>query len=201
MVSFELKRGSSLDSMIPLYTKQAVNFLERNAPLKHMEEWVTVELQPGDQVIDFVWAFRSWKFLRRDDGCGNWFYLQKRDPREETSVDGPTTPETYSQIGMRYIRFDSRWTGPDTLTMQGIVYKFSDWQTTRPDFRHFLLDQASDLLLFQTMLRIAGSVKDPRLDQMYRPQRDEALKAYFSMDTDAEYEGSEDAMVYGGIYS
>jgi hypothetical protein len=51
------------------------------------------------------------------------------------------------------------------------------------------------------MIRISASIKDPRLAQQYQPMRDEALKAYFSMDSDAQYEGSDDAMVYGGIYS
>jgi hypothetical protein len=200
MVSFELRRGTSSDSQIPNYTKQAVEFLETNAPMKWMEEWVNVGLEPGDQVIDFNWEFRNWKFLRRDDGSGGWFYLQKRDPREEQTTAGPTLPETYSQIGMRYVRFDSKWQGPGDLLMEGMVYKFSDWQTTRPDYRHFLLDKGSGLLLYQTMLRIAASVKDPRLDSQYRPLRDEALKAFFSMDTDAQYEGSQDEIVYGGIY-
>ena len=200
MVSFELKRGSSLDSQIPMYVKQAVNFLERNAPLKYMEEWVTLKLEPNDQVVDFVWSFRSWKFLRYEQDT-EWFYLQKRDPREEITPSGPTTPTKYSQIGVRYLRMNAPWRGPGDLVLEGIVYKFTDWQTTQPDFRHFLLEQASDLLMFQTMLRIGASIRDGRLDPAYRPLRDEALKTFMSMDSDAEYEGSDDdTMVYGGIY-
>jgi hypothetical protein len=201
MVSFELKRGTSLDSQIPLYVKQAVNFLERNSPLKYMEEWVTLKLELNDQIVDFVWSFRSWKFLRYAQDA-EWFYLQKRDPREEFTPAGPTVPTKYSQIGMRYLRLNAPWRGPGNLELEGIVYKFSDWQTTRPDFRHFLLEQASDLLLYQTMLRIGASIKDSRVDALYRPLRDEALKTFLSMDTDAEFEGStDDTMVYGGIYS
>jgi hypothetical protein len=201
LVSFELKRGASLDSWIPLYVKQAVNFLERNAPLKYMEEWVTLKMEPNDQIVDFIWAFRNWKFLRYAQDT-EWFYLQKRDPREELTPAGPTTPTKYSQIGVRYLRLNAPWRGPGNLLLEGIVYKFSDWQTTRPDFRHFLLEQASDLLLFQTMMRIGAGIRDNRLDPLYRPLRDEALKTFMGMDTDAEYDGStDDTMVYGGIYS
>jgi hypothetical protein len=165
-----------------------------------MESWVVIELEPGDQFVDMIWPVRSWKFLRRNEG-GEWFYLQKRDPREEQTSEGPVLPETYTQIGMTQIKFDSIWRGTEALPMEGMFYRFSDWQSTRPEFRHFLLDQASDLLLYQTMIRISASIKDPRLAQQYQPMRDEALKAYFSMDSDAQYEGSDDAMVYGGIYS
>lgn len=201
MVSFELKRGTALDGWIPAYVKQSVNFLERNAPLKYMEEWVTIQLEPLDQIVDMVWAFRNWKFLRYD-ASGEFVYLQKRDPREEISPAGPTAPTKYSQIGVRYIRFNAPWRGNSLLTLEGIVYKFSDWQTTRPDFRHFLLEQASDLLLYQTMLRISASIKNANMDAQYRPLRDEALKTFMSMDTDSEFEGGyDDTMVYGGIYS
>lgn len=200
MVSFEVKRGSSLDVWIPAYVKQAVNFLERNAPLKYMEEWVTLQLEPNDQIVDMVWAFRNWKFLRYS-ADGEWTYLQKRDPREEITPDGPTAISKYSQIGMRYIRFNAPWRGTGNLHLEGIVFKFSDWQQTRPDFRHFLLEQASDLLLYQTMIRIAASIKNPNMTSQYQPLRDEALKTFMSMDTDAEFEGSDsDTMVYGGIY-
>lgn len=200
MVSFELKRGTSQDAMIPAYVKQAVSFLERNAPLKYMEEMVMVQLEPGDQLVDFVWSFRNWRYLRYD-ADGEWCYLQKRDPREELTPAGPEAPTRYSQIGMRYIRFNAPWRGTTNLPLEGIVYKFTDWQTTRPDFRHFLLEFGSDLLLYQTMLRIGVAIKDPRLDALYRPVRDEALKTFMSMDTDAEFDGStDDTMVYGGIY-
>ena len=200
LVSFELKRGTSLDSQIPLYVKQSVNFLERNTPLKYMEEWVTLTLEPGDQIVDFVWAFRSWKFLRYAQDA-EWFYLSKRDPREELTPGGPSVPTKYSQVGVRYIRFNAPNQSSQNLALEGIVYKFSDWQTTRPDFRHFLLEQASDLLLYQTMMRIGVSIKDPRMAEMYKPMRDEALQTFLNMDTDSEYEGSgDDTMEYGGIY-
>jgi hypothetical protein len=201
MVSFEVKRGTALDAWIPAYVKQAVNFLERNAPLKYMEEWVTLQLEPNDQIVDMVWAFRNWKFLRYPQNS-EWTYMQKRDPREEITPGGPTTPTKYSQIGVRYIRLNAPWRGPGNLYLEGIVYKFSDWQTTKGDFRHFLLEQASDLLLYQTILRIAASIKNANMAAQYQPLRDEALKTFLSMDTDSEFEGSDsDTMVYGGIYS
>src|SRR5262245_58926689 len=118
MVSFEVRRGSALDGMIPAYVKQSVNFLERNWPLKYMESWAVIELDVGDQFVDMVWPVRKLKFLRRDNG-GDWFYLQKRDPREEQTVEGPATPETYSQIGMTQLKFDSVWKGPAPLPMEG----------------------------------------------------------------------------------
>jgi hypothetical protein len=82
-----------------------------------------------------------------------------------------------------------------------MVYKYSDWQQTKADFRHYLLDVASDLLLYQTMLRIASSIKDTRLRDMYLPLREDALKTVMNADQDAEYgEARDDHMEYTGIY-
>ena len=85
--------------------------------------------------------------------------------------------------------------------MQGIVYRYTDWQTTRHDFRHFLLDHGADLLLYQSMLRIAVAVKDMRQREMYLPMRDEALTTFMNADQDAEYgDARQDFMAYKGIY-
>ena len=222
LVSFELRRGTVLDAYIPLWVKQGVQMLERNTAMKYMEEWVNIRLQPGDQTIDFVWAFRNWRFLRYAAGA-EWYYLKKQDPRnEKVNSAGPgsvvvypqndpmLTPAKYnqpqqysmtrfSQIGMRYIRFNTPWGGPSDVLLEGIVYKYSDWQTTKPDFRHYLLDQASDLVLFASMVRIAAAIKDTRLRDQYGPMRDEALKTLLNADQDAEYgEAQEDFIEYGG---
>src|SRR5262245_12693570 len=211
LVSFELKRGSALDAMIPIYTKQAVSFLERNWPLKYMEEWCYITLNPGDQVVDMIWAFRNCRFLRYPSG-GVWKYLNKQSPEAEVSVPGGPSSQTqsvppqscldkYFQIGMRYVRFNVPWNGTSKVQLEGIIYKFSDWQTTKSDYRSFLLDKGSDLLLYQAMLRICASRRYPRLIELYQPLRDEALKTFMNMDQDAEFEGSEDDVQYGGIYS
>lgn len=207
MISFELKRGTALDAMIPLYVKQAVNFLERGHPLKYMEEWVQINLAAGDQVVDMVWAFRNFRFLRRDSE-GKWLYLAKKDSMDEVhsgGIDDGTGHDqmlnAYSQIGMRYVRFNVKWQGQANLYLEGIIYKMSDWQTSRPDYRHFLLEQASDLLIYQTMMRIGASIRDPRLVEGYKPLRDEALQTLMNMDQDAEYAGRVDSMYYGGIYN
>jgi hypothetical protein len=222
LISFELRRGTALDAYIPLWTKQAVQLLERNAPMKYMEEFCSIKLTPGDQTIDFVWAFRNWRFLRYVAGA-EWQYVKMQDPRNEKVIASGTgsvvvypqndpmltpalpaqgTPiQHFSQIGMRYVRFERPWPGPSNVEMQGIVYKYSDWQTTKTDFRHYLLDQASDLLLAQAMLRISAAIKDTRLRDYYAPLRQEALQTMLTADQDAEYgEAREDFMEYEGIY-
>ena len=224
LISFELRRGTALDAYIPLWTKQAVQMLERNAPMKYMEEWVKITLAPGDQTIDFVWAFRNWRWLRYPSGA-DWYYVGYQNPKDEKFTGTgpysgsvvvypqnepmltpgwavPGTPITkFSQVGMRYVRFNMPWPGPQPVYMEGIVYKYSDWQTTKADFRHYLLDQASDLVLFQTMLRISAAIKDMRLREQYQPLLGDALKTMLQADQDAEYpEAREDFMEYGNIY-
>ena len=44
-------------------------------------------LDPGDQTVDFVWAFRSWKFLRYA-AQSEWKYVNKADARDEMDVPG-----------------------------------------------------------------------------------------------------------------
>lgn len=208
MVASEVKRGNALDAMIPLYTKAAVSFLERNWPLKYMEEWCYINLQPGDQVVDMIWSFRNFRFLRRPN-AGKWLYMKKADPMNEELVEGVDTGsggaqdtplKEYTQVGVRYVRFNTKWDGTDVLPIEGIIYKFSDWQHTRPDFRHFLLDTGSDLLCYQTMMRIGAAVRDPRVYELYKPLRDEALTTFLNMDQDAEEAGKDEELHYGGIY-
>lgn len=222
LVSFELRKGSSLDANIPFWTKQAVNFLERNTAMKYMEEPIELTLQLGDQTVDFLWAFRSFRYIRYACG-GAWKYVNKIDSRDELAVPGysgstvvypqndpmltpamanPGAPITgFSQIGQRYIRFNCPWNGVAPVVMSGLVYRYSDWQTTKKDYKNYLLEQGSDLLLYQTMLRIAAAVRDQKLAEVYRPLRDEALKSFAAADEDAEYgDARQDAMEYTGIY-
>lgn len=217
LVSFELRRGSSLDTMIPLYVKQAVNFMERNAPMKYMEEIFRINLAPDEQQVDLQWNFRNIRWLRYAAG-GYWRYVPYLNPRdEEVPGDGPGSviptpdgraiaetpgaPTAFSQVGVRYLRFNNSWRGPGTFQLQGMAYKYTDWQESKTDFKHYLLDVGSDLVLFTTMIRIAASIKDARLAELYKPLRDEAMQTFLSADQDAEYgEARDDAIVYTGLY-
>lgn len=195
LVSAELKRGDSLNAVIPARVKMAVQFLERNHACKHMETWFNLRVEPNEQVVTFPWSFRNIKTLRGTKD-GRYFYLDKT--RLEDEPYGTEDAITgWQQIGFEAIRFNSKPT-KDT-DFEGLLYKFTDWQTTQPDFRHFLLDNATDLLLYQSLFAMGVYLRDQRMLGFYKPLRDEALKSFFVMDDDAAEGGYDDAMVYRGL--
>lgn len=198
MVSAELKRGSSLDAVIPSKVRQAVRFLERNAPMKHMETWFDLVLDRDDQLAQFPWQFRHFRWMRYKQITSDGFlYLKSVNGEDLFPWDDYSVPMSYLQIGYEAIRFNRP--APDRLALEGVVYKFTDWQTTQPQFSHFLLTNAEDLLLHQTLITMAVYLKDARMLQFYKPLRDESLKALFAMDQEAEENGKNEQMVYGGF--
>lgn len=203
-ISAELKRGTSLDSVIPSKVREAVQFLERNHPMKYMERFVDIQLAKGERMFDLPFIIRNFRFLRMVpvDGVqlAGYGYLKQMNTRDElfeNSLSG--LPTGFSQIGNKAIRLNTEVGAP--LKLEGLAYIFSDWQTSQPTFRHFLLDVASDLLKGQALMHMAIHLKDQRMIAAYRVVRDEALKTFYSMDNDMAEGEANGQMEYSSIYS
>lgn len=201
-VSSELKRGTSLDNVIPRKVRDAVQFLERNHAMKYMERWISIDLDPGDRLIDLPFFVRNFKFLRllpTEGRYGSKVYLKPMDPEDEEPAGSQCGPllTGYSQIGQQSLRFNADIT--EKVRLESVAFCFTDWQTTVPTFRHYLLDVASDLLMAMTMMGMAVYMKDQRMYAVYRTQRDEALRTFYVLDTDVSEGDKYGQMEYTGF--
>lgn len=202
-IAQELRRGRSLDLVIPNKVRDAVQFLERNHAMKYMETVVTIDLVTGDQLVDLPFSVRNIKFLRIEKFQGEQLsptqYLRNRAVQEDQhDVDSESVFASFALIGAEAIRFNVAAPGP--MRLFGIIYKLTDWQTTDKTFEHYLLRHASDLLMAQSMMNMAVFMRDQRMIAAYRVMRDEALRTFFVMDTDVTEGGQNEQMEYRSIY-
>lgn len=170
-------RGGSLASFIPVATRQAVLWTERNYTFQYMRRYATFLVDkdsPEPRAISFPnERVKGIDLLRlvMDDGC--LVGLRKVDPQEITfRTEG--RPTAFWLDGTDFIWFDKK---PVESYSGEIVYnERSNWAALGNSDTHWLLTHAEDFLLYQTMLQISPYMRDPTLQTIYKPLRDEALR-------------------------
>lgn len=199
-------RGTSLDALLPRFVEQACLWMERNNSMKYMEREGDVLLAADSTFPDTMvlpnCRVKAVRWVRTlvgsDAACTSWNYFRKLDPREQRSDRMETFPRGYWQSGHSTIRIS----GPveeDTTFSVG-WYQYTDWPTEDNDGEcaHWLIVNAHDLMLAQTMIQLAPVLRDKGLLDTWGPVRDQALKTLVQADEEADELDMESVMLYGG---
>lgn len=172
LVSDALGRGTSLDSTIAKRTAIAARWLERNYTFQYMKQWRTVSVSAAAAEPHIVSLFGlevkaiNLLRIRTEDSGGGYLFsrpLKKLSPADrETRVPG--TPESFWLNGVSSIILNSI---PDEdLTLEGHFTLFTTWGSAA-SWTHWLLDNATELLLCRTLMLMSVRSRDPKLYQMY----------------------------------
>jgi hypothetical protein len=200
LVTAEVKRGNSLDNIIPLRVELAVKFLERNFSYGYMGRRIEVLLDPSvadPKHVALGADVKAVKWLRyTQPESGNYFYLTKEDAQLQVAA-GAGYATTYSLVGDDSIVLDKTPTA--IYTLEGEVFFYTDWSQDALA-EHWILRNAPDLLLSQTMLGIGNYLRDMQMIQHYRGARDEALKTSLLAEDAADYDGINTEMAYSPAY-
>lgn len=178
-------KGTSLDTSIPEFVEEAVQWMEANYNFQYMEQWLEIPIDPTadnphiislyNTPIKKIEAFR----LVVDDPAhtatheGRFRDLKRIKPKDrQTRFRGP--PSGYWLNGVSSIVLDAI---PDEEFLTELhAFVFSVWQPTQPDFRHYLIDRFRTPLIARTCMLAAIDRRDPRMFDMYK-------KAYLDAQT------------------
>lgn len=193
-----IKRGSAYDAFIPRYVKQAVQFIERNYDFKYMERLTLIQTVAGDRVVEIPYYIKGVEFIRLVTSTpnSNYNYMTAVEARSQIRPE-TGAPSEFWRLGHNKLVFNPI---PDASSYAGEallkVYTGTDWPT-KDDSRHYLLDVAPDLLIAETMLKMAVTVlRDARMVEGYKMMRDEALNTLTRAEDELRFSGADYRMGY-----
>ncbi len=198
-VSAEVKRGNSLDSIIPGRVKLAVQFLERNYTAQYMKTFLEVTLNPeaGEpRVVALPSEIKSVRWLKIAES-EIYYDLKSITPQDMRLRPTAGMPEKFWKSGTSRLILDRV---PDkAYVLEGELMLFTDWPTDT-NATHYLLNRASDLLLAQTMIHLGNYLRDDQIIKQYRGARDESLRTYITSEVEGEFDGMDAQMAYSPHY-
>lgn len=191
LISKSLKRGTTLDDLIPTKVAQAALWLERNYNFTYMEKFKLFEIANGDRFVEFPNARIKgvlWIRLLYEDG--SILRLLYKDPKSVSNLlQGE--PASFYRVGV---------TGLVVLPVPGqdfageaMFIEYTDWPRAL-DSEHPLLTLANDVLQAQTLMLFAPQLRDPRMFAMYKEVRDEGVRTLIVAEEEMKYGGADFAM-------
>lgn len=192
-----LARGTAFDSEIPQYVKKAARWLEREYNFRYMQRYGEFTLKTDavePRVIELPHTrVKSVRFLREVDSEDNsYIYYTKIDPADNTSKE-EGQPLAYWPSGQNHIILDRD--PKENIDLEIGWWEYTAWPTDGGD-THWLIENAFDVLVAQTMIFFAARLRDPRMRQLFAPDRDEGIKSVFKVEEDAEFEDTSMQMEY-----
>lgn len=182
LVSDALGRGPSLNSVIPRRVQFAANWLERNYTFQYMRQFRLLGVSATAEFPHIVslhdLEIKRIKAIRRreTDTDGSYLFsppLKQVDPIER-STRPFGQPESYWLNGVSSIVFNS--TPDEDMTFEGHFVLFTKWGSD-DDWTHWLLDNATQLLLCRTLMVMMPRTRDPALYQAHKTEFDLELQS------------------------
>lgn len=203
MVRLSLQKGTTLDTVIPSRVRQAARWIERNRSYQYMKRIGQVSI---DLSSEFPWAVEmpssTWKSIEtvRIVGSDGAYYPLTLNPNYGLQLSFESgRPTTYTLDGTERLLFDCN---PDEAYYVEIFWtQYTSWPTAESS-TNWLLENAEDLLLYQTMLHMALFLRDDRMAATYLGGRDEALRTLHLEEEDRVNSNMNLNMIYtpeGGV--
>jgi hypothetical protein len=189
MIKDEANKGDRLDLAIPSRIEMAARRGERRYSLKYMERYTTLSLDPDatePRQVAFptddatVASVKSVNFMRYlQSSIQDNIYIPMVDPTAVyADLGGP--PEAYWLSGVNYIWFDNTVT--EALELEFSYNAYSVWPPVSDE--HWLLTNAPDWMLGETMKLLSTKAKEPSWLDKYNPMLKEAAADLFRADNE-----------------
>lgn len=195
-------RGNEFDSVQDGVTRRAVRLIEQNYTLSYMRRFVSFQLQANTRAVPQPDRVKEIEFIRvklGDSKSNDYRYLHYVHPKmiEEKGIgsDDDRVPLAFWLDSDQYIWFDGAPSSDENLEMYYTQY--SEWPTNTSE-THWLLNNAEEVLLAQTMIGMAPFLRDPEVVQLWTQQRDLAMKTLLLAEDEREYHGRSFKMYYRG---
>ena len=186
-----LGRASSLVDVIPRRVQRAARWVERNYTFQYMRQIRELEVDPDAEFPHIISLFdlevKRIETLRiRETGSDG--SIRYSDPlRQVKPADRSNrpfgTPESYYLNGVSSLILNS---SPDEpLTLESNLVLFTKWGEA-DNWTHWLLDNATDLLLARTLMSMSIRTRDPALFQSWKATLDLETSSFVIAEEDLQ---------------
>ena len=193
MVSDAIGRSTSLDSVIPRRTEMAAQWLERRYTFQYMKQWkvFNVDYTATNPYIINVYdlGLKGIETIRRRTTESDGSYSFGNPLRKVKPVDRQTRPfgdpESYWLNGVSSIILNS--VPDENMTFEAHIKAFTKWSKDDDNFTHWLLDNASELLLARTLMMMSVRQRDATQYQMYKSELDAEIGTFDVSEEELQY--------------
>lgn len=130
--------------------------------------------------------------LRLVASDGKYTYLRRINPKDVPALT-QDTPAGYWLLGKTSIVLDCK--PLEALPLEMLFVEFTDWPTELTS-THWLLENAEALLFCTTLLKFSTYLRDPKMLEAYKQERDEELQTLIGSEIDLEQEDTDNSMLY-----
>lgn len=184
MVSDALGRGTALDSIIPVRTRMAARWIERNYLFQYMRTWKVLDVL-ATATYPYILSLANLEIrnieslrIRTLDGDGTTYLFSpplKRIAPADRGTRGLGVPESYWLNGVTSVILGSI---PDVdTTFEANLQQFTKWGSGS-SWTHWLLDNAEQLLLCRTLMMMTVRSRDQDLWAMYKSEFDLEIQSF-----------------------
>lgn len=196
-VKLEFNEAAALDSYLPKVIRRAAEAIESNWSLAYMEEFSTLPITAGTTPPRFdlgvgLIEILDWQYIGSDTDEEQVVHLIRVDSADIASIDSGKARHFWLDGG-RYVNLDAiASVNYDTALL---VVRRTPWPTDTAQ-APWLVVNAEDLLLAETMFRLSLPARDPKLMEMYSALKDQAVKLMLIADTKLRESMRDSRMVY-----
>lgn len=191
LVSDALGKGTSLDTLIAKRTEWSARWLERNYVFQYMRSWQVLTV---DNDADFPYIvslsglnLRKLETIRRRTTDTDGSYLFGRPLRYVKPADRESrpfgVPESYWLNGVTSIILNS--VPDEDMTFEAHIQSFTSWGTAA-GWTHWLLDNATNLLLTRTLMMMTSRSRDPKMWETYKGEFDLEIQSFNVAEEDVQ---------------
>jgi hypothetical protein len=193
-----IRRGDSLDDLIPGFIRKGALWLERNHTLNYMMKFAVITIDPeGDDPRFITLAdtrIKGIPMFRWINDDGSYSDLTKVDPKDVGQLD-TGTPTVYWTSGVNQIILGA--TPDKTLSGELHVSRYSSWPTA-PEATHWLMDFAEDVLEAQAMIQFSKHARDAEAMAYWGKVRDDGIQGLYAAEQEFAYSNTDLRMHYNG---
>lgn len=196
-ISRAIARGTAYDGRIPAYARMAARYIERNYTFQYMNILATFEIDKDavePRLITLPTRMKKDTLVRLVLDDGSYQNLQKIDPQQQHLLETVDPPTGYFLSGD-----DRIWLAqiPQEDYDAEIFYtRYTTWPTAL-DGTNWLLTNAEDVLIAQSMVFLAPLLRDPDALGLWKGMLDMAMKSLLDADLELEFSNKPAVMQYG----
>ena len=197
-VSTELRRGSTLDSLIPAKARQALRWMESQHTFLHMEHYAEITLNSGVRSASLPTGFKkmlSWRILGEADSDGgtSYFNITKIDSYDISRIE-LSRPSAYWQDGKDYFWLDNT---PDEDYETEMAYTAYTTLPTNTADSPYVVQNYETVLLSKTMVLFGPQLRDQVVLTLYKDQLNDMMKAAIDADVEERQSWQSESVQYG----
>ena len=201
MVGGALARGTSLDTTeVPLFVRMAARKIERAYTFQYMDRFSTFTFDADSDYprrVTFAnTRIKRFIFCRIADDNGLFQYQKKIEPMELNSIE-EGVPNAFWLDGVNYLIFNK--TPTEDYIAEIAWHEYTNWPTDTSATTWLLLN-AEDLLLAESILQGAAWIRDDKQLARWQGLRSEAFKSALDADSELRAGAQDLVMNYTGAF-